>query len=108
MIAPELVRTAVTVAARHVRPGDEIELPDRMTGRPVRHTVADVVAGWVWVAGVKLDTVLLVTDPATGRGPVVGADDVVDVVDYRPDQTDPAEVPDVPELATVADGVAWW
>lgn len=75
-----LPMATATIHARHVQPGDTIEYPDVMTGLPVRRVVLDVSGGWVWVNGQRLDTVCLATDPRTGRGPVMAADDVVTVV----------------------------
>ena len=87
----ELVKVGVTVQAAHVRPTDTIEYADPFTGESVAARVCDVVRGWVWHGGERIDTVLLVTDPVTGRGPVLEATDPVTVVDILPDQVEPAD-----------------
>jgi hypothetical protein len=101
--AANIVSVRRTLAARHVRPGDVVEFPDSVTGRPVQYPVADVVAGWVWIGATRIDTVLVVTDPESGRGPVLGADDPVSVVDEFPDQPEP-DAPADPHPGEVS----WW
>ena len=88
---PECVTFRNTMAARHVRPGDTIELPDPVTGVPTGYVVVDVVHGWVWVGADRVETVLVATDPETGRGRVCPADAEITVVERFPDQPEPTD-----------------
>lgn len=97
------VELSAHVAARHVIPGDVIEVPDG-NDCSVRKEVLDVVFGVVWVAGERMETVLLVTDPVNGWGHAFESDNPVCVVydmpdypsDYTHGPTAPIEPGDVP------------
>lgn len=102
--ARELVKIGVTVQARFVRPGDDVEYTDAHTRTTVRGRVFDVVGGWVWHGGERIDTTLLVTDPVSGRGPVLDSSELVSVVYDAPDQTEPDE----PAPSTDARDCTWW
>ena len=104
MTTAELVTTGVTIQARHVQPGDDVEYADRDSGATIRARVFDVIGGWVWHGGARTDTTLLVTDPVTGRGPVLDSSDLVAVVFDMADQTDPGE----PVPAGDTGDCTWW
>lgn len=88
----EMLNPATSVPARDVRAGDTIEYRDVFTGRAARAEVLGLSFGFVWVGGTRVDTVLLMVDPETGRGPVVGATDAVSVVRGEPKpETHPGE-----------------
>jgi len=97
---PEIVTFRMTMAARDVRPGDAIELPDPATGRPAVYAVVDVVRGWVWLGAERVETVLIATDPETGRGRVYAADEPVTVVERFPDQPE--------RVGRLAGESSWW
>lgn len=76
----ESLNPVTSVPARDVRAGDTILYRDAFTGRSARAEVLGLSFGFVWVGGARVDTVCLAVDPVTGRGPVMGTTDAVNVV----------------------------